>query len=486
MKYLQGRLAASRHLLRGFRRDEAGNIAVALGLCAIVLMLAIGAAVDFGRWLHARDQTAAALDAAVLAGGRTLHVERDNKNAESLAIAAAQKFYAQNVASRLPVSGDDVKFSINSDGKGVSATGNAYIDTPFLHFAGIERLPLLSESQTKLDGGASSVFGTRGDVEVSVMLDVTGSMAGQRLKDLKDSAKDLVSVVLTAGSQSKIAIVPFSEDIRLPTTSARDKARGTGLPSSYQKTTQTCIGSWCYGSTTKTYKLTDCVVERTGTAKYTDAAPTSTSNYVTAKYGDNTTSCTIPSNAAIQPLTNDKTSLISKIDGLGASGGTAGHLGTAWAWYTLSPNWNSLWSSSNQARAYDSNKESKTYVRKVAVLMTDGEYNTQYEVVTSSSKKVGIVADQNATTSCPSATNGCSSVQAVELCKGMKAAGVEVYAIVFGTDTGAVSTMKQCALNADDTDPSKPKRFYAAKDGDELKSAYRDIGIKLTALYLSK
>ena len=33
---------------------------------AVVLLLSIGAAVDIGRWLHARDQTVQAVDAAVL------------------------------------------------------------------------------------------------------------------------------------------------------------------------------------------------------------------------------------------------------------------------------------------------------------------------------------------------------------------------------------------------------------------------------------
>ena len=62
-------------------------------------MLAIGAAVDISRWLHARDQTIAAVDAAVLAGGRWLQTSAsDNAGA----IATAQKFYSQNVASRLP------------------------------------------------------------------------------------------------------------------------------------------------------------------------------------------------------------------------------------------------------------------------------------------------------------------------------------------------------------------------------------------------
>jgi Flp pilus assembly protein TadG len=60
--------------LAHFRSDQSGNVAMVFGLMAIVLMVAIGAAIDIGRWLHARDQTVTAVDAAVLAGGRQLQI----------------------------------------------------------------------------------------------------------------------------------------------------------------------------------------------------------------------------------------------------------------------------------------------------------------------------------------------------------------------------------------------------------------------------
>lgn len=451
--------------LRRFRDDESGNVAIILGLTIVVLMLSIGAAVDIGRWSHARHQTAGALDAAVLAGARAYHTSNKDANA---GIEAAKQFYKQNVTSRLPVVNDTVKFAINPDGKGISASGNAFIKTPFLSVGkmigvGVDQLPLLSLSD------AVAEFGS-GEAEVSIMLDVTGSMAGTKLQDLKEAALDLVDIVLNANGQTKIAIVPFSEDVRLPTSTARNKARSPNLQTPITRGT---------GGNKKTYKLTDCVVERTGNQKYTDAGPASNA-FVMAKYGDNTTNCTIPSNAAIQPLTNSKTLLDNKINGLGAAGGTAGHLGTAWAWYTLSPNWNALWASDNQARPYNSDTSSEGYVRKIAVLMTDGEYNTQYQQIQANS---GITANPQSTTSCPDATNGCSSVQAKALCKAMKEErNIEIFAVVFGTDRLAIDVMKSCAS----PDTEKVIYFYNATNGDQLKSAFRDIGIKMTQLYLSK
>ena len=105
-------LGISRELDR-FRADRSGNVVIVYAMMAVVLMLAIGAAIDIGRWLHARDQTLAAIDAALLAGGRSLQT---NSTDTATALAIAQKYYAQNVTSRLPVTNDTVKFTVSNDG----------------------------------------------------------------------------------------------------------------------------------------------------------------------------------------------------------------------------------------------------------------------------------------------------------------------------------------------------------------------------------
>ncbi len=156
-----------------------------------------------------------------------------------------------------------------------------------------------------------------------------------------DSSNALICILFTSAQNDsvRVSVVPFSEDIRLP-TSALNTARGSGLVAS--KT----LGS---GNNKATYYLTPCVVERKGTNKYTELGPAA-NRYVMAHY-NNSTNCTLPSTGQVMPLTNDKTTLINKVKNLTAAGGTGGHLGTAWAWYTLSPNWNALWPATNQAAA---------------------------------------------------------------------------------------------------------------------------------------
>jgi Flp pilus assembly protein TadG len=492
---------------RRFRDDDGGNVAIIFAISAIVLMLCIGAAVDIGRWLHARSATLSAIDAAVLAGGRTMQVTHGDKAA---AVAAATNYYNENVKTRLPVTDDTVVFTTADNGMGLTAQGNAYIKTPFLQFANVSKLPLISLAQTKF---GSNLGMKTGETEISVMLDVTGSMAGSKLTSLKSSAQKLVDIVTTANQDAKyktrIAIVPFSEDIRMPDAASYQAA--TGKPPKVLMVKS--------GKTQTIYNRSElCLVERTtSSSRYNDDAP-STNNYplphrvqmttlstddgtflidgkssntkgevVTVSWANGTklsssqksaivtaankfADCTVPANAAVQPLTTDTTVLSTKIKNLSATGGTAGHLGTTWAWFTLSPNWNTLWSSDSDALEYAPGSDK---LKKVAILMTDGDYNTQYDAN-------GVSANYGSTSSCPQAANACSAVQAASLCTNMKAKGIEVWTVGFdvGKTSLAAQTLKACA-----TDETK---YYNAADGDDLENAFTDIAVKLTTVYLSK
>ena len=434
-----------------FWGNHEGSVASLFGLMAIVLFLMIGGAVDFGRWLHARNQTIAAMDAAVLAAGRAM--QTGSSAAE--AVAAAEAFYAQNTQTRLPLNYDSITFEVADDGMSVTAGGNAAIDTPFLSLAHINEIKILDSAGADYSTAELAVGSNAGvNLEISMMLDVTGSMSGSRIDDLKTAAKDLVDIVVwddQSEYSSRVALVPFSEGVRLPNNAALKKARG-------KNNTLPVSKNW-YGYTV--YR-SHCVAERTGANAYNDSAP-GPGNYVLPVYvWDNSGECRPPASNKLVPLTNQKNKLKNKINKLETAGGTAGHLGTAWAWYTLSPNWNTLWASSdNDAVAYGTPE-----TQKIAILMTDGSYNTQYD-----SEGVSVWSNN--------ATNGSSTTQARTTCTAMKAAGITVYTVGFGLSAGssAATTMAQCA-----TDPSKA---FTAEDGEQLKQSFRAIALEISALYLS-
>ncbi len=107
--------------------------------------------------------------------------------------------------------------------------------------------------------------------------------------------------------------------------------------------------------------------ERTGAEAFTDRPPT------TAPVGWNYASPNNPClDSELIPLTANKGAVLDAIDDLTATGSTAGQIGIAWGWYALSRDFG-MWSGTSQPAAYDTRD-----VSKIAVIMTDGDFNTSY------------------------------------------------------------------------------------------------------------
>ena len=160
------------------------------------------------------------------------------------------------------------------------------------------------------------------------------------------------------------------------------------------------------------------------------------------------------------------------INGLVAEGGTAGHLGIAWGWYLLSPNWTGIWPEESRPRDYGATRTSK-----FLILMTDGEFNTaHYNGVASKNYAYGNNDDrinQNA-------TNGAPFDQAENLCDGMKEQDIVIYTVGFGLTEGsdADDFLQGCATDTD--------HAYRAQTGSELQQAFQEIATSITLLRLSR
>src|SRR5690606_17101738 len=67
-------------------------------------------------------------------------------------------------------------------------------------------------------GGHSEVDRSSRNIEVALVLDVTGSMAGQRIIDLKKAARELVDIIvqpIQTPYYSKLALVPYSMGVNV-------------------------------------------------------------------------------------------------------------------------------------------------------------------------------------------------------------------------------------------------------------------------------
>jgi len=505
-----------RRLVRRFVRDCSGTVGMTFGLLVIPLTAFVGLAIDFGRVYSVNSHTQYALDAAALAAGRVAQVE--SSNTINKASAAATAYFDQAKPSN--VISSSIEFSPNSQNTQFTVTATSWVRTPFLgvlnalyhqgsadgapagcqgNYYGCIKLVTTSTAELKVGGNGGS------NIEVALMLDVTGSMCSpcSKISDLKSAAKDLIDIVVwddQSEATARVALAPFAEAVNVGTSLAA-QVRGTVSnnnsynpqvfsDSDMSKTWKQPTSEWinfprAYGWGTRTWVISSkCVTERIGNEKYTDAPP-STAYLGKGYFGtSSSSSCNVANHSdsevnLIMPLSSDKTALKARIDKLDTGGSTAGHLGTAWAWYLLSPKWNYLFPSSSAAAAYSdlaaTTSDGYPKLKKIAVLMTDGEYNINY--------CKGVEAknsDQSPDINCNS-ENGKSASQATSLCTAMKATvdggKIEVYAVGFQVSSTAKALLKNCATD--------DNHYYDATTGDALKAAFRDIALKISTLRLT-
>lgn len=218
----------------------------------------------------------------------------------------------------------------------------------------------------------------------------------------------------------------------------------------------------------RVFRVSSCVSERIGANAYTDVPPSSAPlGYVYAASGN---PCT---ESELLPLTSDRDAAHDAIDALVAGGSTGGHLGVAWGWYAVSPQFSSMFTGDSLPAPYEDE------VAKSVVIMTDGEYNSAYcdGVISQSSTSGSGSSDDKINCNAP---NGHPFNQSEQLCESMKASGVIVYTVGFKIvdNQSARDLMKNCATS--------DAHAYLAEDGAALKRVFADIAQNIAQLHVSR
>jgi len=427
-------------------------------MTALLLPVLIGltfGVIDISRTSSAKRNLQDSLDAAALFAARSTAVtDTDLQSVGSKALAA-------NLLNLNDGSLTASSFKLGGDGQSIVATAQFDLVPIILGLFGQNIIAVQASSEVKRSSK---------NLEVALVLDTTGSMAGSKIADLKVAASDLIDIVVQPVQTpfySKVAIVPYSMAVNVGTYASQ--VRGT-----YTSGTCTSPGCQNYKFTNpagdkNTFSISTCVTERTGANAYTDAAPS------TAFLGRNYPSPDNPCLASTTtPLSSSKTTLKASINALQAGGSTGGHIGVAWGWYMVSPQFAYLWPTASRPAAYG-----KDDLLKVVVIMTDGEYNSVYCNGVISKDSTSGSGDTRDHINC-NAANGNSYDQALELCSNMKTAGVIVYTVGFNV----VNTQKAKDLVAGcATDAS---HVYLPSSGAALKDAFRAIAQDITNLRISK
>ncbi|HEX8661527.1 MAG TPA: ubiquitin-activating E1 FCCH domain-containing protein, partial [Brevundimonas sp.] len=164
------------------------------------------------------------LDAAALAAARSPYTANADLQRVGLASLRANLKAYPNITLREA----DTSFVLNSDDVVIASSK---VDVKTL-VANIFLPPYGKFMDDYLPVGAhSEVDRSSKNIEVALVLDITGSMAGQRIIDLKAAAKELVDLIvqpIQTPYYSKVALVPYSNSVNPGThvTTARGAIRG--------------------------------------------------------------------------------------------------------------------------------------------------------------------------------------------------------------------------------------------------------------------
>ena len=400
------------------------------------LLTVVGVALDVSRVATAKTHAASALDAASLAAAKLMS---DTKVTDTEITQYINSMYAADLASghRAVTCGDPVTLIDRASGR-IELKANCTMPTTV---AGIVRAPTMDVNV------ASTAVADISTLDLAMMLDVSGSMSGSKLDALKSAASDAIDTMITdrSGDRVRISLVPYSNAVNVGDFGDVAKGKSLGLGNNGNGNGNANgnvngLGNGNGNGNAYGHAKKDCASERTGPDAFKKDKPA-----VGGWIGDKASVCP---DQGITPILSDKDVLIDTVNNLQAGGTTAGHLGVAWSWYTISKQWDDLWPSGSAAHPVGTKNNTRA-----VILMTDGAFNTVYE---------------------PSL--GSSFDQAVALCDEMKKDDVVIFAVAFEAPAEGQAVLQACATSAD--------HYFTADDDAALKDAYQSIASKLTRLRL--
>lgn len=499
--------------LQAFGHDRRGSIAILFALIATIVIGITGLAIDFGRAMNVHRKMQAAVDAAAMAAATAKFKSDDERTQIAEAAFAANTDVSDTVAAVVPeveislgitkvvatgrvsspfmslLNHQTIELAVESK---VSTSGKKLELALMFDVTGSMNDPTAGGSSSKMADAKSAA---------ADLLDIvmpSGTTHTTRMSLVPFSQR----VKLDADTISLVTGQPKTKQVQTGTTSEKRYEIDTA-DSSWQTWTN-CVKrlrdsyfvklgqdwstadanaqTYCLTVTTRynssksrteyltptitsttinvpvyaTQYISPCAVERStsNSARKTGEDAPLTGEWAATYTSTQTADVGCPPNGtaevgSIIPLTTDRSRISAAIDALETGGYTAGHIGTQWSWYTISPEWRSVWAADADPVEY-----SDDTVIKAAILMTDGEYN-----------------------SCNGSNGGCSNsaTLAVETCQKMRAKGIQVWTIGFGMSTNvndpARKTLVQCADNG---------RYFFPYNGEELRSVFSAIGQALS------
>lgn len=354
-------IGRARIALGRFRHKEDGSLII-FGLFAFVMMLLLaGISLDLMRFEERRTTLQNTIDRASLAAA-DLQQTLDPKD--------VVRDYFLKAGLTPPDPKDIIVTQSNlTDFRRVEIRTSESMPTWFMSLVGVKSLSTPA---------ASTAEESVGQIEISLVLDISGSMnSNNRLKNLKPAAKSFVDQIFNAAEADKvtISIIPYATQVSLS-----DNLAG-------------------YFNMTNEHNYSNCIEFETGKGDFTTTAVSFGSGSGSRTYQRNgdfdpfykasppsLTNCPTEPERQILPFSGDPDQIKTYIDNLTAEGNTSIDIGMKWGAALLDPSMQPVVTGMIDGGKLPATAAgrpfsfSNTDALKIIVLMTDGENTTEYRL----------------------------------------------------------------------------------------------------------
>ena len=453
-------------MLKKYLLNTSGNFGMMFGVISTMLILGAGVAIDFAGITSEKSTLQDMSDAAVLAA-----VSSGEENLAVLKKIAAESLKANNF-SNLPLD-----FDLKLDGETVTVELKSSYNTKLMSFVGQDKMPIGALSEAKLPEEIP--------INIALVLDRTGSMDGANMTSLKAASAVLVDEFSSYDSDTRVAVVPFSNYVNVglasrnetwidvpadetinhppgecymhqPTTCTKYETQfrtSTNDGVSSETSHEQCVSSvndgpevqYCPPAWTEEIKWNGCIGSRDGVYNQTESYKGKRiPGIMNAGCGEE-----------VLPLTNDMNEVKAKINSLTASKNTYIPVGLINGWRMLDAD-----------KPFDnlSNKEEKR--KRALILMTDGANTISLEDPYLTGAHSGSDADE-------------ANKLTATLCNNIKAEGIDIWSVAYNFDDATAKNMLQvCA--------SSSGQFFDASNQADLIKAFEQISKSLFSVRLSR
>ena len=407
-----------------------------LGIAIIPLLGAVGTAVDYTQASATRTAFQTALDSTALMLSKTAATQTP----ADLQTAATNDFNALFTRTNAKNVTVTANYSTTS-GSQLVLKGSATVDTNFLSVLGIDTIQITAST--------TSTWGnTR--LRVALVLDNTGSMASSgKITALKTASQNLLTQLKSAAVTADdvyVSVIPFGKDVNVDPSNVNaswlrwdlwEEVNGKCSDTSYHSKTN-CLSHSKVWTPAAHSTWKGCVTDRDQNFDTTNDAPVAGATlYPTEQYS----SCAV----SLIGLSNNWTTLSSKIDAMQPNGNTNQAIG-------LQMGWQSLTAAPFSVPALDPDYK----YNQVIILLSDG-LNTEDRWYTTASS---------------------IDTRQQKACDNIKAAGITIYTVQVNTGSDPTSTLlKNCA--------SDTSKFFLLTSSAEIVTTFGQIGTALSNLRLA-